>query len=133
MTKILVVDKDKDVCDFIVRFFKERNFEVFNVTNGNDALRVIKKGRPHIVLTELEMKDIGGIEILEHIKNTRQDIKVIIVSSVNDIKIMNEAKGLGAVAYLTKPISLSELMDVISQNLGRRRRFFELNRVSKNV
>ena len=128
MTKILLVDKEKEVCDFIVRFFSERNFEVLNATNGIDALLAIKRDRPDIVLLELEMNDIDGIEVLRRIRKIKRNIKVIVVTSINDIEIMNEAKRLGVISYLTKPIVLSELMDIVLKNLGRKKRFFKLKR-----
>lgn len=133
MTKILVIDSERDVCDFTVRFFAERNFEVFSATNGGEALEIIKKDSPHIVLLELEMKDLDGLEVLRHIRKIRQNTKIIIISSVDDIAIMNEARRLGVVAYLTKPVLLSELMDIVSKNLGSGRKFFELKRVSKDA
>ncbi len=128
MTKILLVEEKKEVRDFIVRFFSERNFDVLNATNGIDALLAIKRDRPDIVLLELEMKDMDGIEVLKRIRKIKRNIKVIVVTSINDIEIMNEAKQLGIISYLTKPIVLSELMDIVLKNLGRKKRFFELKR-----
>lgn len=133
MPKILVVDSEKDVCEFTVRFFEERNFDVFSATNGNDALLGIKKDRPDIILLDLKAKDISGIEILKRIRKISRNTKVIVVTGVNDIEIINEAITLGAIAYLTKPIVLSELMDIVAKNLGRQCRFFELKRVLRNV
>ena len=128
MTKILLVEEKKEVRDFIVRFFSERNFDVSNATNGIDALLMIKRDRPDIVLLELEMNDMDGIEALRRIRKIKRNIKVIVVTSINDIEIMNEAKQLGIISYLTKPIVLSELMDIVLKNLGRKKRFFELKR-----
>lgn len=125
MTKILIIDNEKDVCDFTVGFFKERNFEASSAINGRDALQIIKRGRPDIILLEMEMKSPGGIEILKYIRNINQDIKVIVVTRVNEMEIMDEAIKLGVIAYLTKPILLNELMDIVLRNLGRQRRFFE--------
>ena len=128
MTKILLVEEKKEVRDFIVRFFSERNFDVLNATNGIDALLAIKRDRPDIVLLELEMKDMDGIEVLRRIRKIKRNIKVIVVTSIDDIEIMNEAKRLGIISYLTKPIVLSELMDIVLKNLGRKKRFFKLKK-----
>lgn len=132
MPKILVVDNKKEVCDFTVRFFEERNFEVFSVTNGNDALQIIKKNRPDVVLLEMKMKDISGIEILKQIKKISRNTKVIVVTCVKDIDIMDEARRSGAIAYLTKPILLNELIDTVLKNLGSERELFELKKGPRN-
>ena len=133
MTKILLADEEKDIRDFITRFFSERNFEVSNAANGIDTLLAIKKERPDIVLLELKMHDMDGIELLKRIRRMKQNTKVIVVTGLNDIEIMNEAKRLGVISYLIKPIVLNNLMDIILKNLGRRRRFFKLKRASGNV
>ena len=133
MTKILLVDHEKDVCDFTARFFEERNFEVRSATNGSDTLRAVKKERPDIVLLEVRLKDMSGAEVLRNIKKISRNTKVIVVSHVADMEIIKEAKSLGIVAYLTKPVLLSELMEIVLKNIGGEPRFFELKRVSKNV
>ena len=133
MTKILLADEKKDIRDFITRFFSERNFEVSNAANGIDTLLAMKKERPDIVLLEPKMRDMDGIELLKRIRRMKQNTKVIVVTGLNDIEIMNEAKRLGVIAYLIKPIVLNNLMDIILKNLGTRRRFFKLKRASGNV
>jgi DNA-binding response OmpR family regulator len=128
-----VVDNDKDVCDFTVRFFEERNFEISSATSGKDALQAIKKYRPDIVLLEIDLKDIRGAEILRRIRIINRSTTIIIVSGIDDLEIIDKAKRWGAIAYLTKPILLNELMDTVLRHLGREHRFFELKRMPRNV
>jgi DNA-binding NtrC family response regulator len=131
--KVLLVDDEKDICDFVIRFFKERNIEVSYTSSGNSALHAIKKNKPNIVLLEIELKDITGIEILKRMKKLSPNTKTVVVTRADNIEIMKEAKRLGVLAYLAKPILLSELMDIVLRNIGRERRFFNLNRAAKNV
>lgn len=133
MTKILVVDNEKDVCDFVVGFFKERNFEAFSAINGNDALQIIRKKHPDIILLEMKIKDMSGIEILGRIKEIDRDAKVIVVSYIDNAAIIENIKKLGVEAYLTKPVSLSELMETVLKNLGKQRRLFKLKNGTKGV
>ena len=126
MTKILVVDDEKDVRDFTVGFFRDRNFETSSAINGNEAFQIIKRDRPHIILLEMGLKDTDGIEVLKYIRKIDRNAKVIVVTHVNDMEIIDEAIRLGAIAYLTKPILLSELMDIVLKNLRKRRIFFKL-------
>jgi DNA-binding response OmpR family regulator len=128
MTKILLVDDEIDVCDFMLRFFEERNFEVFSATSGNEAMLIIERDRPDIILLDIRMKDKDGMEILRSIKNINAEAKVVMVTCVNDEREMAKAKDLGASAYITKPLILGDLMEVVLSNLGGRRNFFHFGR-----
>ena len=129
--RILLVDERKDIRDFIARFFTERNFEVSDAASGADAITAVKRDRPDIVLLELKMEDMDGIELLKRIRKVKPDTKVIAVSCVDDIEVISEAKRLGIISYLTKPVILSELMEVVLKNLGTERRFFRLKKVPR--
>lgn len=124
MPKILLVDEKKDIRDFTARFFNDRNFEVLSAATGSEALLAVKKSRPEIVLLELQMRDMDGIEVLRRIMNVSRETRVVVVSSINDMETRSQAKRLGAVNYLTKPVALGELMSIVLKNLGRQKRFF---------
>ncbi len=128
MAKILLVDDEIDVCDFMFRFFEERNFEVSSAITGDEALLTIKRDRPDIILLDIRMKGGDGIEILREIKKIDSGAKVVMVTCVNDTEEMARAKDLGAVAYITKPLVLSDLMEVVLRNMGRRHNLFNLRR-----
>ena len=83
----------------------------------------------------LYQKELPGRKktFLRNIKKINRNTKVIVVSRLADMEIIKEAKNLGIVAYLTKPVLLSELMEIVLKNIGAEPRFFELKRVSKNV
>ena len=128
MTRILLVDDEWDVCDFMMRFFEERNFEVLTAQSGSDAISIAEKARPNIILLDIRMKDMSGIEVLKGIKRINSDSKVVMVTCVDDLGAMKEAKDLGAAAYITKPLVLNDLMEVVLGSLGRHRNFFNFGR-----
>ncbi|MEA3305653.1 MAG: response regulator [Candidatus Omnitrophota bacterium] len=132
MTKILLVDDEKDICDFIARFFGERNFEVICAMNGANAVLFMKKDRPDIVLLDIKMKDMDGIEILKRIKDVNRAAAVVMVSCIDDTDTMNKARALGAAAYLTKPIALKELLEVVMKNTAKRNRLFGFGKMPKD-
>ena len=109
MIKILVVDDEIDVCDFVKNFFQERNFRVFTALNGEEALRVVRKESPSIILLDIRMKEIDGIEVLRKIRKIDKDAKVIMVTAVVEQEKMDAAKKLGAAKYVTKPLVLGDL------------------------
>lgn len=128
MVKILLVDDEADVCNFMTRFFEERNFETFSATSGSEALRIVEEDRPDIILLDIKMKERDGIEVLKEIRNINRDAKIVMVTCVEDAEAMKAAKNLGAAAYITKPLVLNDLMEVVLRNLGRRRTFFNFRR-----
>ena len=132
MAKILVIDNNKDIRDFTVSFFMERNFEVFWALDVLDALPVVKRDRPDITLLSINSDTDSGVDALKSILRTNVFTRTIIISSIDDLDVMQQALQSGAVAYLSKPILLSELMDIVLRNLKKNRRYFELKVESKN-
>ena len=96
MTKILIVDDEMDVCDFVKHFFEERNYRVFTALNSAEALRLLRREKPHIVLLDVKMAGTDGIETLKKIRSFDKDVTVIMVTAVDDHLSMEQAKKLGA-------------------------------------
>jgi len=119
MTKILVVDDEIDVCDFVKHFFEERNFRTFTALSGEEALRMLKKEKPDIILLDIRMKEMDGIETLKRIREIDKDVKVIMVTAVNDQDKMEICRELGASKYVTKPLVLEELEKVVSSYIKK--------------
>lgn len=109
MIRLLVVDDEVDICDFVRNFFKERNFEVYVAYNGKEALGLLESVDPHIVLLDLRMPVMGGMDTLKEISKRKPDTKVIIVTAVEDTEKAEEAKRHNAVEYITKPLVLEQL------------------------
>ena len=109
MLRLLVVDDESDVCDFVKNFFKERNFEVEVAFNGKEAINVVTEKKPHIVLLDMKMPVMDGMEALKRIRKINSDIKVIMVTAVEDTEKAEEAKHHGVVEYITKPLLLEQL------------------------
>lgn len=117
MHKILVVDDEHDVCDFVNNFFKDRGFRVFTALNGDEALAVAKKERPDLVLLDIKMKGMDGLAVLKHIKELDRNIKIIMVTALEDQDKMHEAYKLGACDYITKPLVLDYLEQAVEKNI----------------
>ena len=109
MMKLLVVDDEVDVCDFVRKFFRERNFEVRIAHDGQSAVETVRAEDPEIVLLDLKMPVMGGIEALREIRKLDKKCKVVIVTALEDVASVEEAKSFGAVDYITKPLLLEQL------------------------
>lgn len=106
---MLVVDDEPDICDFVKSFFKERNFDVLIAHDGKRAVETVKSRRPEIILLDLRMPVMGGLDALKEIRGIDGDSKVVIVTAVEDADMAEEAKSHGAVDYITKPLLLEQL------------------------
>jgi len=115
MRKLLIVDDEIDICHFVKSFFKERHFIAHTALSGNEALRILRRERPDIILLDVRMKGMDGMETLKKIREISEDVKVIMVTAVNDKKTRQKAERLGVSKYITKPLMLEDLeVSVIS-------------------
>jgi DNA-binding response OmpR family regulator len=111
--KILTVDDQMGIDSFFYEFFSVRNYEVFNATSGKEAIAIVNKVKPRIVLLDINMRGMNGIETLKAIKGIDKNIVVIMVTGVKDDDVINEALAAGADDYITKPLSLEYLDKVV--------------------
>jgi len=111
--KILTVDDQMGIDSFFYEFFSVRSYEVFNALSGKEAIEVVRKEKPRIVLLDINMKGMNGIETLKKIKEIDKNIVVIMVTGVKDDDVINEALSAGADDYITKPLSLEYLDKVV--------------------
>lgn len=111
MPKLLVVDDDIEVREFIVTFFRKRNIEVISATNGREAVLKVETETPTLVLLDIKMPDMDGIEALKVIKERFIDTKVIMVTGQNpeDENAFEQCRKFGAMDYIHKPLELAEL------------------------
>lgn len=111
MVKLLVVDDDLQIADFLRTFFAEKSYNVLVSDDGIKALSLIRKEKPHIVLLDIKIPNLSGIEVLRQIRDIDKNVKVIMMTGVDDEAMMSLAKEYGAVDYITKPFSLQHLED----------------------
>ena len=111
--KILTVDDQMGIDSFFYEFFTVRNYEVFNALSGKEALRIVEKEKPSIILLDINMRGMDGIETLKRIREIDKECAIIMVTGVKDDETMQKAKELGADDYITKPLSLEYLDKVV--------------------
>jgi two-component system, NtrC family, response regulator AtoC len=117
--KILLVDDEPGMLRYIKTILEVEDHQVATASTGEEALEAVQKGmNPDLVLLDLLMPGIDGLETLENLRKLRPGIKVVMLSCVNDTKKVVQAIRLGATDYITKPFQKAELDSVIDQCLG---------------
>lgn len=114
--KVVIVD-DSDFSRSIIRkMLTDEGIEIVGEANGAEAaLQVIKSKKPNIVITDIVMPEVSGIELTEKITKSYDDISVIVVSSLSQEHIVLEAIGAGASDFIAKPIQKQQLIDSLEK------------------
>jgi len=116
---ILLVDDEPGMLRYIKTLLEVDEHHVETASTGEQALESVQKGlKPDLVLLDLLMPGIDGLETLENLRKLQPGVKVIMLSCVNDTKKVVQAMRLGATDYITKPFQKAELDHVIDQCLG---------------
>ena len=118
MSKLLVVDDESDVREFAKSFFKKRGIEVLTASGGREALDLIAKNKPQLVLLDVRMEEMTGIEVLRELRKTDKQTKVIMVTGVEEEGVIKEANALGVISYVHKPLILEELEKIVLSEMG---------------
>ncbi len=113
MIKILVVDDENETCALLERYLTKKGYQVFTALSGEDAVEIVKKEKPTIVLLDIRMPGMGGIEALKKIKAVDKEIGVIMITAVKEEETAKETLKLGAYDYITKPMDLKYLDEVL--------------------
>ena len=99
---VLVVDDDPGLRESF-RLILEDDYEVVDATTGQNALEVVRAAQVDVVLLDIRLPELDGIEVLERIKQTDEQVEVILVTAVKTVKTAVAAMKLGAFDYVTKP------------------------------
>ncbi|HXC93649.1 MAG TPA: sigma-54 dependent transcriptional regulator [Geobacteraceae bacterium] len=115
--KILVVDDEHLIRWSLEQNLKKQGYEVLTAGSGEDALRIVREDQPDLVLLDIQLPGISGIEVLEKLKEFDEDIIVIMVTAHGGLETAVTAMRMGAYDYLNKPFNLDEMAIVIRKAL----------------
>lgn len=121
MVKLLIVDDEIDIREFAASFFRKRKIDTITAASGEEALSILEKEGADLVLLDILMDGIDGIETLRRIKERNKDIKVIMVTGKKpgDENSFERCRELGAANYIHKPLQLDELEKVVLTELSK--------------
>lgn len=117
-TRILVVDDEEEICETTKRFLQRRGYIVYTAQTKQQALKVIEESRPQLMLLDIRLVNESGLDVLRQARELDKDIKVIMVSALEDEESIRQARTLGADDYVTKPFTAQYLNDFILQKIA---------------
>jgi len=119
MAKLLIIDDDQETCVYLKGFFAKRGCQVFTSFNGEDGLSNFKKYKPDLVLLDIKMPGINGLEVLKQMKAQEKNASVVMFTVLGDDSTRREAEALGAGDFIRKPFNMDELEGVVSRMLSK--------------
>lgn len=122
MANVLVVDDQLGVRRLLFETFREEGHQVEMAANGNEALRILKSFQPDLILMDMKMPEMNGIETLRQIRMFNKDVGVIMMTAYGDAQNMEQAQELGVIHYMSKPFDLFELRDRVREILANTER-----------
>lgn len=117
--RILVVDDDVEVADTVKEFLSHAGYSVTAVYGGREALTRFREGNFQLVITDLKMPEIDGIELLETIKTIDNKVSVVVITGYGTIESAVKAIKLGAYDFIQKPLRLRELRIIVERALEK--------------
>lgn len=119
MPKLLIVDDELDVREFVASFFRKRKITVVTAQNGYEALILFEKEKPDLVLLDIKMDGMDGVETLKQIKQKNASAKIIMLTGrePQNGETFKLCKELGALDYIHKPVELDELERIVMKVL----------------
>ncbi len=118
--EILIIDDDKEICEYMETFLTRDGFIVKTLNNPQEAVDEVRTGRYHIVVLDLMMPKIDGIEVLKQIRKIDSDIAVIIFTGYPSLESAVSSMKLDAVDYIKKPFNPEEFREVIDRVMKRK-------------
>lgn len=115
--KVLIVDDQNGIRILLVEVFSSEGYETFQAANGKAALEIVKLHTPDLVLLDMKIPGMDGLEILKHIKQMNPDIKVIMMTAYGELDMIKEATDLGALMHFTKPFDINEMRQAVNMQL----------------
>lgn len=110
--KVLVVDDESFIINLLTNGLVEEGFEVVTASNGFEAILAVEEQQPDIVITDIMMPRLTGLDFLKALKNNPATAKVpvLLISAMDQANIVQQGLEMGAVDYITKPFKISEIV-----------------------
>ena len=118
--RVLVVDDDREICDYMETFLAKDGLDVTTVSDPEKAADEVKNGGYHLVVLDLMMPKIDGVEVLQRIRKVDSDVAVVIFTGYPSLESAVHSMKLDAVDYLKKPFDPEEFREVVARVMRKK-------------
>ncbi len=115
--KILIVDDQFGIRILLNEVLQKEGYRTYQAANGIQALEIVKDDTPDLVLLDMKIPGMDGIEILKRMKAMEPDIRVIIMTAYGELDMIQEAMNLGALTHFAKPFDIDDIRAAVRQYL----------------
>lgn len=120
ISKILVIDDEETFRETIRLCLEDNSFNIITASSGEEGISLFEKERPDIVITDLKMPKMNGLEVLTHIKSLDKNVPIIMLTAFDDVSYTIEAMKIGAYDFVSKPIKVDAFKSLITRALSSR-------------
>nr|WP_256872534.1 response regulator [Paenibacillus sp. 79R4] len=113
----MIVDDQNGIRILLMEVFSSEGYMTFQAPNGKIALEIVRAESPDLVLLDMKIPGMDGLEILKHIKEVNPEIKVIMMTAYGELDMIKEATELGALMHFTKPFDIDEIRTAVNMHL----------------
>jgi two-component system response regulator (stage 0 sporulation protein F) len=115
--KILIVDDQYGIRVLLEEVFRKEGYQTYQAANGKQALALAEQNEPDLVILDMKIPGMDGLEILKRIKVLNREIQVIMITAYGELDLIQEAMKLGALTHFTKPFDIDELRKMVENYL----------------
>lgn len=116
--KMLVVDDQKGIRKLLEELFHKEGFDVAVAADGKEAIEVVNNWGPDIIVMDMKMPNMNGLEASEEILRIKKDIPIIIMTAYGEMEVVTRALEIGVKKYITKPFDIVVLRDMVRDIMG---------------
>lgn len=116
--KVLIVDDQFGIRILLNEVLQKEGYETYQAANGVQALDIVTKNTPDLVLLDMKIPGMDGIEILKRMKAMYKDIRVIIMTAYGELDMIQEAKNLGALTHFAKPFDIDDIRQAVKKYIS---------------
>lgn len=126
LKKVLVVDDERPIRELLKRVLVKEGYEVLTASDGKQALQRIEEVRPNLVLMDIRMPGVDGLEVLEQIKSRYPKIEVVMITGFGTKELALRSMKTGALDFMSKPFNISRVREIV-------KKCFELHELEDEV
>jgi two-component system response regulator (stage 0 sporulation protein F) len=114
---ILIVDDQYGIRILLNEVLKKEGYNTLQAANGPEAVKLAKEHNPDLVLLDMKLPGMDGIEILKRMKADNPDIRAIIMTAYGELDMIQEAKSIGAITHVPKPFDIDDIRKTVKEHL----------------